>query len=165
MNNINSKISAYEFLQTLLENTDDEGSLKLMIEIYGKDLYGAIDALVMSIQDDQSRIDGIKETINAMQSRKSRFEHAIDQKKAQIIRAMDALGEKAIKRDLFTVSKRSLGLSVVVTDESELPADYLIPQPPKVDKKKLKDDVVNNGLVIKGTSISNGGESITIRIK
>jgi hypothetical protein len=50
----------------------------------------------------------------------------------------------------------------MVLDENEIPEQFLVPQPPKVDKRKLLD-FLKNGNTVTGAELSNGGNTLSVR--
>jgi hypothetical protein len=78
---------------------------------------------------------------------------------------MDSRGEKLISSPEMTLSMSTRGPDIVVTDEASVPSRFFTPQPPKLDKKALKDAVLTDGEVIEGVTLGNGKISLTIRRK
>ena len=56
---------------------------------------------------------------------------------------MEVTGEKKIKGDLFTVAIQNNPSSVVMDEQylENIPEKYLIPQEPKLDRKKIAEDI------------------------
>lgn len=55
--------------------------------------------------------------------------------------AMRACGRQKIKTPLFTFSIQKNPASVVIDDLASVPDEYIIPQEPKIDKRRLLDDM------------------------
>ena len=62
---------------------------------------------------------------------------------------------------MFNFSIQKNPVSVNITDENILPEDYLIPQPPKVDKSSLKE-ALKNGIEVPGAELKQT-EGLRIR--
>jgi len=77
--------------------------------------------------------------------------------------AMGTAGVRKIELPEATLSLRAIAASAVVACEADIPSQFWRPQPPKLDKaallKALKDGSVP------GASLSNGGETISVRVK
>lgn len=68
----------------------------------------------------------------------------IDRMKKSLETAMRITNKPKFQTELFSFNIRKNPASVVITDESRVTHDYLIPQPPKVDKKAIKA-AINEG--------------------
>jgi len=129
-------------------------------------LFECLDALVMSVTEDQALIRGIKGTIGEFQARMERIENRCDMKRSMIAKAMELAEVKKRESPAATVSLRKVPASVIVTDESTIPAKYWKQPPappPKLDKKALAD-ALDDGERIEGATLSNGSMTIQIRI-
>ena len=109
--------------------------------------------------------DAVAERIKELTERKGRLIRTADSLRNIILQCMETRGENTIQSPTVTLSVSKIKPDVVVTDEAALPSRFFIPQPPKLDKKALKEAVLNDGEVIDGASIGNGKISLTIRRK
>lgn len=75
--------------------------------------------------------------------------------------AMKVTGKTKFKTDLFSFSIGKNPKALVVDYPERVPEEYLIPQQPKVDNAKLKEDL-NNGKVYDFAHLE---QSESIRIK
>ena len=59
------------------------------------------------------------------------------------IKAMILTGKTKFKTELFSFNVQKNPVAVVIDEQyiENIPEEYLIPQDPKVDKQKLKDDL------------------------
>ena len=101
--------------------------------------------------------------IDALQARKHRLVSSAETLRAIALQAMDTSGVDKIQGATMTISRRQVAGKLVVTDEAQVPAQFWTPQPPKMDKKALLSAVKDGA--IKGAELSNGGISLTIRVK
>ena len=74
---------------------------------------------------------------------------------------MKLSGKTKFKSGMFNFSIQKNPVSVNITDENILPEDYLIPQPPKVDKTSLKE-ALKNGIEVPGAELKQT-EGLRIR--
>ena len=81
--------------------------------------------------------------------------------KCRLYMAMKVTGKTKFKTPLFSFSIGKNPKSLVVDFPEKVPAEYLIPQQPKVDNAKLKEDL-NNGKVYDFAHLE---QSESIRIK
>jgi hypothetical protein len=109
--------------------------------------------------------EAIESRIKDLQSRKQRFLQGAEMLRTIILQCMDTRGEKLISSPEMTLSMSTRGPDIVVTDEASVPSRFFAPQPPKLDKKALKDAVLTDGEVIEGVTLGNGKISLTIRRK
>ncbi|WP_238603036.1 siphovirus Gp157 family protein, partial [Fimbriiglobus ruber] len=109
--------------------------------------------------------EAIEVRIKDLQVRKQRYLAGAEMLRTLILQCMDTRGEKAISSPELTLGITTRSPDVVVTDEAAVPSRFFTPQPPKLDKKALKDAVLTDGEVIDGVSLGNGKISLTIRRK
>lgn len=117
------------------------------------------------MKDNQHMVDGIKQEIADLKERLDRYKKRVDDDRKTMQRAMDIMGENKLVTALFTASVRKSKPKIQIIDESKIPGEYFIPQEPKLDKTRLTDDIVNNGVVIEGATISNQAPTLAIREK
>ncbi len=130
-------------------------------------LYEAIAAVVRSMGEDESMIEGLESRLAEMAERKKRLEARIDKKRELVAVGMAEADIKKFVDPAFTVSLVPTQRAVIVLDESQLPPDYMrTPEPPapRPDKKLIKQ-AITDGYLVPGATLSNGGQTITIRRK
>lgn len=127
------------------------------------DLFGAMDAAVARIAEIDAMRAGIKEMIAAAHARDDRFERQAEALRSALHTAMDVARLSKHEAPIGSVSVRLVPPSIRITDETLIPADYLIPQPPKVNKRAMLAVLKNSTTAIPGAELSNGGTTIAIR--
>ena len=101
--------------------------------------------------------------IKRLQTRKKRMRNSRDRLKKALAGAMIATGKRKIKTELFSFSIRKTPARVVIDEQYEnLPEKYLIPQDPKIDKNKIKDDI-KAGKDLSGIAHLEQDETVSIR--
>ena len=128
------------------------------VEALGAEI--ALDDVVKAIRNKQADVEAYKGEADRLTDKKRRAEAAVDGLKALILRYMQITEQKSVKTSLFTASK-GVSKSADITDETALPAEYLIPQPPKVDKKAILSDL-KEGKQITGAELKES-EHVTIK--
>lgn len=103
------------------------------------------------IKQFQCDADMYKAEIERVTAKKKSAENAIDRMKTALLNFMKMSGQKKVSAGTFTVSTAT-SQSVNIIDESKLPQEYLIAQPPKVDKAGIKK-AISGGAVIDGAEI------------
>jgi len=140
---------------------DDEEMIVTAIE--GEtDLKEVISQAVDRISEVNAHQEVLAARIDALRKRKERFEGQAERIKAAIHIAMGQGELRKLELPQATISIRAVPPKAEVIDESLIPSKFWKPQDPKLDKKavldalKAKEDVP-------GATLSNGGETISIR--
>lgn len=128
------------------------------VEALGAEI--ALDDVVKAIRNKQADVEAYKGEADRLTDKKRRAEAAVDGLKALLLRYLQITEQKSVKTSLFTASK-GVSKSADITDETALPAEYLIPQPPKVDKKAILA-ALKEGKQITGAELKES-EHITIK--
>lgn len=137
-------------IEDTLEGLDYE--IELKADGYAK--------IIAQLDADASAVDA--ET-KRLQTRKRRMSNSKDRLKKALAGAMIATGKRKIKTELFSFSIRKTPARVVIDEQYEnLPEKYLIPQDPKIDKNKIKDDI-KAGKDLSGIAHLEQDETVSIR--
>ena len=105
--------------------------------------------------------ENLKAEEKRLRSKRESIENNITAIKYRLYTAMKVTGKTKFKTPLFSFSIGKNPKSLVVDFPERVPAEYLIPQQPKVDNAKLKEDL-NNGKVYDFAHLE---QSESIRIK
>jgi hypothetical protein len=84
-------------------------------------------------------------------ARKKTAENSVERMKEAILTYLKQSGQTKSKAGTFTVAV-STSKSVYVADETKLPPQYLIAQPPKVDKIGIRE-ALNKGNAVEGAEL------------
>ena len=145
----------------LLELTDDKETIRDTVE--GEvDLKTAIHGALLSNIEDEAFISGIEATITNLKSRLNRLKFRAETREKAIFTAMQVGEIQKVELPEATISLRRVPPGLDVTDEKLIPKEYWIPQEPKLDRKKLKDDL-KAGKSVAGAVLDNGSISLSIR--
>lgn len=154
-----------ELRRRLVESDPEIDETTLLDTLEGAtNLHEAIAEVVRTALEEEALADGLKIRLATMKERCERFE-TISAKKRQV--ALDVMEDAGIEKILqpdFTVSLRTSPPSVVVTDPTLIPEFCWIPQPPKLDRKRVLD-VLKAGTAISGAELSNSRVCLSIRTK
>lgn len=126
------------------------------------DFEGMVESLLASIGEDEAHEAGLKSYIDEMKARKDRFAKRAETKRALIANALEIAGRKKIETTVATVTLTAVKQKAVVKEESDIPADFWQPQPPKLNLMALTA-ALRDGAEIPGATLSNGGVTIQIR--
>jgi hypothetical protein len=156
----------YEDLRRrLLEANPDLDEHTLLDTLEGAtDLHEAIAAVIRSALEDEAIAGALRSRIEDMRQRLSRIESTADAKREAALNAMERADMIKLIAPDFTVSIRINPPSLVVTSEAEIPQEFWVPQPPKLNKKGLLE-AINSGWAVPGAVLSNSKISLAIRTK
>ena len=163
---IHSEVSQYvilaDQLKALYQDIDDETLQDTLEGI--SDLPDLIKALIRSSLDDEALIGALKERVEDMQARLSRFKDRFERKRELASWAMTSAEIGKIQTEDFTLSLRQGPPRLEVTDQDKVPEDYLVPQPPKVDRTGLIS-ALKRGDIIPGTVLIEGQMHVAVRVR
>jgi hypothetical protein len=149
-------------LRDQMEAYGDEDLTLDMIEGETR-LIDMIDALMSARAEDAAMAQALKAHQDDLAARKKRFEARADARKKLAQIALTEAGIRKLERPAYTASLSATPASVVITDDSALP-DELCRIKREPDKTAIKK-ALQAGDEVRGASLSNGGETLTIRVK
>ena len=150
-------------MQYIAEALPDDDPDKLELLNNEADYSQRMDKAIFVLKESQEFAKSIKSIIESYQIRQKQFNSKAENIKKYIGLLMDAANERSYKSAAGTISYRSVAPSVVVVDEDKVPDNYK-KTTITIDKIALKK-ALQEGKAIEGASLSNGGESLQIRIK
>ena len=122
----------------------------------------AIGALIRSALEDECLADALRDRMTDMRTRLSRHEARAASKRQVAVENMEAAGIRKLTEPDFTASTRVGPPSVVIDNEHELPIDYLLPQPPKPDKRAILE-ALTRGALVPGAALAQPKLSLSVR--
>lgn len=128
------------------------------------DLPELIKAVVRSSLEDEVLIGALKQRVEDMQARLSRLKDRFDRKRELASWAMTNADIPKIQTEDFTLSLRQGPLRLEVIDQDKVPAEFFIPQPPRLDRSGLIG-VLKRGDVVPGTILIHGEMHIAVRVR
>ncbi|BBW99046.1 siphovirus Gp157 family protein [Geobacillus subterraneus] len=139
----------------LYELTENYAKLLEMAEEMDTDaIVDTLEALQEAIEDKAENIGKLIRNLEAdvkvirdeekrLAERRQVIENKIERLKSYLQEQLEIAGIEKVKRPTITVSIRKNPPSVDVIDETLIPADFLIPQPAKVDKRAILERLKN----------------------
>jgi uncharacterized protein YlxW (UPF0749 family) len=133
-----------EQYQKLLSMVDDECDIQAIqdtlegIEGMIADKAESIAKLIKSIEAD---IEAIQAEEKRLYDRRKALENRRNSIKEYLETQLISAGIDKVKGTLFTISIQNNPPSVNIQDDATVPEKYYIPQPPKLDKRALLDDL------------------------
>lgn len=140
----------YQQLLNLAEQLDPE-LLKDTLESIDDELETKAEKVAFVIKELEGQALVLETEIKRLSERKTTINNNIKRLKQSLQDAMEAANKPKIKTNLFTLGIRKSPPSVAVEDESKLIA-YLVEQPKKLDKTRLKDDL-KKGIYVPGATL------------
>ena len=163
---LRTEVSQYLILADQLKALDqdiDDETLQDTLEGIS-DLPDLIKALIRSSLDDEALIGALKQRVEDMQARLSRFRDRFERKRELASWAMSGAEITKIQTEDFTLCLRQGPPRLDVTDQDKVPEEYLIPQPPKIDRAGLIG-ALKRGDVIPGTALVEGQMHVAVRVR
>jgi hypothetical protein len=133
--------SQYEQVLSMVNDEADMDVLKDTLEgLEGEitDKAESIAKLMKSIEADETAIKAEEDRLYA---RRKAFENRRTSIKDYLEQQLTGANIDKIKGAMFTISIQNNPPSVNIQDDATVPDKYYIPQPPKLDKKALLDDL------------------------
>jgi len=121
--------------------------------------------VVDRMQTAEAMVSAITARKNDLDARKSRYEREAEAMRSLAFRIMNAANLRKMPLPEATLSIRSVAPSVTITDASQLPSEFVVTKTEtRPDRQKIKE-ALQEGKIIPGACLSNGGETISIRVK
>lgn len=95
----------------------------------------------VSIGADDGQIEAIEKILNDLKKSKAAKENKVRRMKESLCDAMVKVGRTKFRSSRFSFWTQKTTPTVVIQEEATVPMEYLILQEPKVDKKKIADDL------------------------
>jgi hypothetical protein len=130
----------------------------------GENLEQAIAAVATSAKEDEAMAEGLGRHIADLQSRKSRMENTAQQKRGLCIMAMERADLRNVTHPTATIYTSPTPSKLVVKEEAKIPARFFKTPEPELDRAALTT-ALQDGEIIEGAEMSNGGVTLTIRSK
>ncbi|MEZ2659309.1 siphovirus Gp157 family protein [Aneurinibacillus aneurinilyticus] len=151
---------AYQNLLEVMEDEEQAVNLTDMLESIEEAIDDKVENIAKLIKTMDIQAKAIKEEEERLSARRKMLEAQMDGLKRYTLSTLEQAGLTKVKGAIFTVGIRNNRPSVVV-DESKLPVEFLIPQPPKPDKQRLYE-LLKDGQVITGARLETS-HSLSIR--
>ena len=163
---VQTEVSQYlilaDQLKALYQNIDDQTFLDTLEGI--SDLPELIQGLIRSSLEDEALISALKQRVEDMQARLSRLKDRFERKRELASWAMTNAEILKMQTADFTLSLRQGPPRLDVLDQENVPAEYLVPQPPRLDRSGLIG-ALKRGDVIPGAVLVEGEMHVAVRVR
>ena len=154
--------SEYMKLLAMMEDPEvDDDVLADTLEGIDGELEVKADGYARVMRQMDADAKAIKAEEERLYARRKSLENRSAWLKQRLQDVMELTGKTKFKTELFSFGIQKNPPKVVITDESRIGHDYLIPQPPKVDAKAIKD-ALNDGFHFDWAHLEQS-ESLRIR--
>jgi hypothetical protein len=114
--------------------------------------------------DDEALAEALKLRLQGMRERLERIEATAAKKRQVALAAMEEADIKTLLEPDFTASVKVAPSSVVITSEHDVPEEFWIPQPPKLDRRRILA-ALKTGTAVMGAELANTKVTLAIRTK
>lgn len=152
-------------LQALYEDLDPQA---LIDTLEGEtDLSEALQQVASQALDYEALAAATKARKDALGEREARLNKSAETLRTIVLQAIITTGSGTIAGPEMTLAPRKTPPALVIDDESLVPSEYFKSRDPVIDKDKLKAalEAAGEDEEIPGAHLSNGGISLTIRVK
>ena len=155
-------------LEAYPDLADDEETLRDTLEGIN-DLPDLLTAVMREVDEAEMLAAALKAREAELKGRRDRLAVKADKLKSAVMSAMRAAGERKMTLPEWTISVCAKRASVVITDEKAVPSAYWVETVERrIDKNALKEGIdvaAKKGRSIPGATLSNGGETLSVRRK
>lgn len=150
-----------KLLEQMPELSDDRECLLDTLEGL-TDFQDQLAALARSAASDEAMLEGLTQYQVKLADRRSAIAARMATKRRIVLHYMEDAGIKKITKPDITISRRAIAPSVIITDESKIPSEYLRTKF-EPDKTKIKE-ALKDGEPVPGAILSNGSETLALKI-
>lgn len=149
----------YQQLLEMIQNDEfDEWTLKDTLEGLDGEIEIKADGYAKVIKELEGNVDTLKNEIDRLSRKKSSYENNIKIMKESLENTMKITGKTKFKTELFSFNIQNNPPRLVI--DRDVPSEFLIPQPPKVDNARIKEVLKQQELDFAHLEV---GQSLRIR--
>jgi hypothetical protein len=163
---LKSEVFHYQILSDQLKahygEIDDE-TLRDTLEGISQ-LPDVIKEVLRSSLEDETLVTALKARVEDMQARLDRFKLRAEKKRDLVGWAMGHSGIDKLQAEDFSVALRQGPQRLEIVDESQIPCQYLVPLPPRLDRAALLSNL-KQGAIVPGVILAYGQPHISVRVR
>lgn len=157
---IYEKISQYDWLESQLDG-EDGTTLEATLEALRADLIGAGEWAACKVKELNAMAYAIREEEKALAARRQAHERKADKLKEIVQEILKRTNSGVIETAKVKAKLRKCPVSVDVFNQNGIPDEYWVPQEPKLDKRKLLDEM-KAGVIVDGAKLIE--DKLTVEI-
>jgi len=123
-----------------------------------------LEAIIRSSLEDDLMAVGLKARLDQMQLRMERYKARYERKREIAAWVMQTSGLTKLEVPDFSLYLRDGALRLAIVEEGAIPQSYLVPQPAKIDRVKLMEEL-RRGQAVPGAALAAGQPYIAVRLK
>ncbi|MDT2419479.1 siphovirus Gp157 family protein [Enterococcus avium] len=139
----------------------DDGTLRDTLDSINEAFDDKAENIAKSIKEIEGQADIIKAEKERLAKREQAMRNNAKSMKSYLQEQMEAIGKRKVQGELLTVAIQKNAPSVKIESEQYIPEGFYVPQPSKLDKTQLKNEL-KNGLEIAGVELV---QTESVRIK
>jgi Siphovirus Gp157 len=140
---------------------DDDMALDMIGAETG--LTEALDATIGRLAEIEAVGAGIAGLIAKLKNRADRLDAQAERLRGAMCNAMDMASLKKFEGKAATVSMRAVAPKVIITNEADLPSEFLTEKTTIQPDKKNIGDYLKKGGTVRGAELSNGSMTVSVR--
>ena len=155
----------FMMLLEMAEDPDtDPVAFEDTMEALGLEIEDKADGYAKVVRQLEANVAACKAEMLRLKTAAMVMENNIKRMKGNLQDSMEVTGKRKFKTPLFSfnIQKNPPSLVLDEVDTARIPADYLIPQEPKIDTAKLKNDI-KAGKDLDGIAHLESGYSLRIK--
>lgn len=150
----NNYLSAFQQIEQAESEAEEKEAMSELLKSED-DLTNKIENFVRFLKNTEAEAEKFKAEEKRIAEKRKSLENKAKNGKAFLKDTLEHFGLDTVQTDLFKVSIQNSQYSLIVDDESMIPKEYF-KQNPVLDKKRLKDEMLETGELIEGVHLEKG---------
>lgn len=150
----NNYLSAFQQIEQAETEEEQMGAMSELLKSED-DLTNKIENFVRFLKNTEAEAEKFKAEEKRIAEKRKSLENKAKNGKEFLKDTLEYFGLDTVQTDLFKVSIQNSQYSLIVDDESMIPKEYF-KQNPVLDKKRLKDEMLETGELIEGVHLERG---------
>ncbi len=150
----NNYLSAFQQIEQAESEAEEKEAMSELLKSED-DLTNKIENFVRFLKNTEAEAEKFKAEEKRIAEKRKSLENKAKNGKAFLKDTLEYFGLDTVQTDLFKVSIQNSQYSLIVDDESMIPKEYF-KQNPVLDKKRLKDEMLETGELIEGVHLEKG---------
>lgn len=147
-----------EMADAEIENNEDldQDTIQMYIdtlEAIEDSIEHKVENIIKFLKNLESDINAFRAEEMRLQRKRKSLERKVERLKEYTKQMLEVAGFNKLNAGVFKVRLQKNPPSVMILDESKIPSEYRIPQPDKIDKQKILQDI-KNGKMVDGAQLS-----------
>ena len=150
----------FKYAENLLNSAESDFELKEAMDYFAEaetELTDKVENIAKLIKNFEASEEAYKNEANRLSEQAKVYRNRINSLKRYVQQTMEFNDIDKVSGNLFTVSLRNNSVySMDISKDAKIPNEYYIPQPSKLDRRKLLDHIKDTGEIFDGVSVHKG---------